>query len=56
MELRHLAYFMMVARQKSFTHAAHLLHIAQPSLSQQIQQFEKELGVTLITRTKGVYN
>jgi DNA-binding transcriptional LysR family regulator len=52
MELRHLTYFMMVARQKSFTRAAHLLHIAQPSLSQQIQQFEKELGVTLITRTK----
>jgi DNA-binding transcriptional LysR family regulator len=51
MELRHLTYFMMVARQKSFTRAAHLLHIAQPSLSQQIQQFEQELGVTLITRT-----
>ncbi len=52
MELRHLAYFMNVARQKSFTRAAQLLHIAQPSLSQQIQQLEQELGVTLIKRTK----
>jgi len=52
MELHHLAYFMKVARQKSFTRAAQLLHIAQPSLSQQIQQLEQELGVTLIKRTK----
>lgn len=52
MELRHLAYFMGVARQKSFTRAAQLLHIAQPSLSQQIQQLEQELGVTLFKRTK----
>lgn len=52
MELRHLAYFMMVAREKNFTRAAHLLHIAQPTLSHQIQQLEHELGVTLLIRTK----
>ncbi|MBY0296852.1 MAG: LysR family transcriptional regulator [Methylobacterium sp.] len=50
MELRHLRYFVAVAREQSFTRAAETMHVAQPALSKQIQQFEDELGVPLIGR------
>lgn len=40
----------MVAKERSFTSAAKQLHITQPTLSRQLAEFEKEIGVSLFVR------
>lgn len=51
MELRQLQYALQIANDKNFSRAAEKLHIAQPSLSQQLSKLEKEIGVLLFQRT-----
>ncbi|RLQ95411.1 LysR family transcriptional regulator [Falsibacillus albus] len=51
MDIKHLTYFIEVAKQKNFTKASHILHISQPALSKMIKNLEAELDVTLIDRT-----
>lgn len=51
MELRHLEYLVAVIEEASFTRAAERLHVAQPGVSAQIRQFERELGQSLLDRS-----
>lgn len=51
MEIRVLKYFIVIAREKSFSKAAQILHVTQPTLSRQIKELEEEYGKTFFLRS-----
>ncbi len=52
-QLNQLRSFVTVCDTRHFTRAAEVLHIAQPSLSQQIRSLETDLGTALLHRARG---
>lgn len=54
MELRQIRYLLAVADHGNFTRAAEALHVSQPTLSQQVKQLERALGVVLLDRSSRV--
>jgi DNA-binding transcriptional LysR family regulator len=50
MELRHLRYFVVLAKELNFRRAAEILRVASPSLSKQIKDLEHELEARLFDR------
>lgn len=52
MEMHQLRYMVALARTGNFSRAAEQCNVAQPSLSQQIQKLEAELGERLFDRMK----
>ena len=56
MEIRELRYFVQIAKDHSYTHAAEHLYISQPALSKTMKKIEKEFGVTLFITKNNVVN
>src|SRR3984957_7735729 len=52
MEVRQLRYFVTVAECEHFGRAAEALHIVQPAGSKQVARLERELGLTLLGRSR----
>lgn len=50
MSFRRIEYFLSVAKHLNFTKAARECYVAQAAISQQIKQFEQELGFALFDR------
>ena len=52
MNIQAIQMFVCVAEELSFSRAAEKLFVSQPAISKQIQQMERELGVTLLKRDR----
>lgn len=50
MNIRHLRYFVTLAREQHYGRAAAACHVTQPTLSEAVRQLERELAVPLIDR------
>lgn len=50
MLIRHLSYFVTLAKERHFARAAEACHIAQPTLSAAIRKLEEDLGAPLVER------
>ena len=53
MNTKQYKYVITLAKESSFSKAADVLNITQPSLSQYIKKIEKEIGLELFDRTNG---
>jgi DNA-binding transcriptional LysR family regulator len=56
MLMRHLTYFVTLARERHFAKAAEACHVAQPTLSAAIRKLEEDLGVPLVVRSHRFVN
>lgn len=54
MNSKQYLHILTLAREKSFSKAAEVLNITQPTLSQSVKRIEDEVGVPLFDRTGGV--
>ncbi|WP_057913643.1 LysR family transcriptional regulator [Peribacillus muralis] len=55
MDLRQLRYFITIVEERSYSKAAKILHISQPSLSNAIMKLEREIDLQLLERnTRGI--
>ncbi|GGE36863.1 LysR substrate-binding domain-containing protein [Actibacterium pelagium] len=55
MDIRQLRYYVRIVEEGSLSKASHMLHVAQPALSQQLAKLEEEVGKPLLVRSsKGV--
>ncbi len=52
MDIKQLKYFLQVAHARSFSRAAEQIRIAQPAVSRQVSQLERELGMKLLDRSR----
>ena len=50
MNLQHLKYFDVLAREQHYTRSSKILNVTQPSLSNAIASLEDELGITLFEK------
>jgi DNA-binding transcriptional LysR family regulator len=50
MLIRHLSYFIALAREQHFARAAEACNVTQPTLTAAIQKLEEDLGVRLVIR------
>jgi len=53
MNMKQFKYVLTLANERSFSKAADVLNISQPSLSQYVKKIEKRLGLKLFERDKG---
>jgi DNA-binding transcriptional LysR family regulator len=52
MLIRHLSYFIALAREQHFARAAEACNVTQPTLTAAIQKLEEDLGVRLVIRDR----